>query len=355
MGSKKDVEEKESMINRFLLSIGLAFLAFSVSSLFILIPLLHTPMRASGKIPFTQPGRCTGDCGGPTPIRISEASAAYGLVIEYEWPKHMDISDSDSISVALAVDGGTEMPSTPTPIGNVSDRGINSVNPSSLAEEEEISCKGDPRLCLISNIFGDGYKMTTAFAYMVTTAFDVQLVGSVERSTDQPLIEWDWNISPKSTGLQVISVGIDLQWTPTGKGGGTNILRQLWESPIAIEVDKPFINVGQLTLSTAVSGVFGTVFTGASLPWILEQWRQKQENKKKKIKFCRYCGAENPEDFEFCNKCGKQRATLTVATISTQPIPSSPRLTGDKQSSVGNTAILVQETPTPSSSKEDGK
>jgi ribosomal protein L40E len=192
-------------------------------------------------------------------------------------------------------------------------------------------------------------------AYIVTTAFDTQLMGQVERSADQPLIEWDWNIFPKSAGLQVINVGVELRWTPTGKSGGTAILRQIWESPIAIQVNKPFIDVGQLSLTTVTSGVVGTVFTGFSLPWILERRRQISEDKKKKdVKFCRYCGAENPKDFAFCNRCGKQSTTLTGATISTLPIPSSPGLTGDAQSSVGNT-VIVQENPALDSSKKDGK
>jgi len=353
------------MINRFLLSIGLVFLVFSLSSLFILIPLLYTPVNASGKIPLFQPV-CGDVCSGPIPhythgtgaVRISESSIADELVVEYEWPKQMYINDSDSISVALTVVRGplpseSSPPPTPTPIGNVSDREINSVSPNSLATEEAMSCTRDPSACLISNIFGDGYKLSTASAYVVTTSFDAQLMGPVERSTDQPLIEWDWNIFPKSTGRQVINVGIDLQWTPTGKSGGMGILRQLWESPIAIEVDKPFFDAGQLSVSAAVSGVFGTVFTGFSLQWMLEQRRQKREEKKKKIKYCQYCRAENPEDFVFCTKCGKKRITLTDTIISAPLIPS-PGLTGDQQSSVGSTAG-VQETPASGSSQEGGK
>jgi len=355
------MKDEERMINRFLLSIGLAFLVFSLGSLFILIPLLHTPVNASGKIPLFQPV-CGEVCDWPVPnviqkraVRISESSIADDLVVEYEWPKQMDISDSDSISVALTVVRGpflSELPSPP--IGNVSDRGINIVSPNSLAAEEEMSCKGDQSACLISNIFGDGYKMSSASAYVVTTSFDVQLLGPVERSTDQPLIEWDWNIFPKSTGWQVINVGIDLQWTPTGQSGGTDILRQLWESPIAIEVNKPFLDVGQLSLSTAVTGVLGAVFTGVSLPWMLEQRRQKLEDKKKKRRFCRYCGEDNPEGFKFCNSCGKQEIMLTGISISAPPTPTSPGLTGDQQSSVGNTAV-VPEAPASISSKEDGK
>ncbi len=189
---------------------------------------------------------------------------------------------------------------------------------------------------------------------MVTTSFDAQLMGSVERSTDQPLIEWDWNIFPKSVGLQVVSVGIDLQWTPTTKGGGTTILRQLWESPIAIEVDKPFLDAGQLSLSAVISGAFGTIFTGVSLPWILGQRHQKRGQKKQKRKFCRYCGAENPEDFSFCNNCGKQRVGPTSATISTTPGTSSSELIRGEQSSVENTTI-AQKPPAVGFSKEDRK
>ncbi|HLZ64196.1 MAG TPA: zinc ribbon domain-containing protein [Ktedonosporobacter sp.] len=217
-----------------------------------------------------------------------------------------------------------------------------------------MSCQGDQSACLISNIFGNGYKLSTASAYVVTTSFDTQLMGPVERSTDQPLLEWDWNIFPKSTGWQVLNVGIALQWAPTGKGGGTNILRQLWESPVAIEVNKPFIDVGQLSVSTAVTGVFGAVFTGVSFPWMLEQRRQKREDKKKKSKYCRYCGAENSEDFAFCNKCGKQEMTQTGTSVSAPPTPSSPGLAGDQQSVVGNMAG-VQQASASGSSKQDEK
>lgn len=246
------------MINKFLLSIGLAFLAISVGSLLILIPLLQAPMHSSGKIPLLQPNVCGGGCGD-TPFLISEGTLAFDLVIMYEWPKRMDINGSDSISVALTVPTvplSPEPSSTPTPIGNVSDRGVNSLSPDTIDPEVKANCAKqgitDPRLCLISKMFGNNYKMS-ATAYLITTSFDAQLMGPVERSTDQPLIEWDWDISPKSVGLQVINVGIDLQWTPIGKAGGTNIVRQLWESPIAIEVDKPFLDVGQLTLSTVAS------------------------------------------------------------------------------------------------------
>jgi len=48
------------MINRSLFLIGLAFLVFSIGSLFILILLLHTPMHSSGKIPLSQPIVCGG-------------------------------------------------------------------------------------------------------------------------------------------------------------------------------------------------------------------------------------------------------------------------------------------------------
>ncbi len=342
-------------MNRFLLSVGLAFLVFSVGSLFILIPLLHTSIHASGKIPLFQPLKDIGGPGGGNlPIGISASTVDPGLVIEYEWPKHMDINGSDSISVALTVARTplSSEPPTPAPIGNVSDRGSNSVTPKSLEAEEETRCQQVPSVCHIRNTFGDGYQLSIASAYMVTTSFDVQLMGPVERSTDQPLIEWDWNIFPKATGLQVVNVGIDLQWTPTDKSGGTNILRQLWESPIAIEVDKPFIDVGQLSLSTTISGIFGVVFTGFSLQWLLEQRSQKQEKKEKKIRFCQHCGTENSEDFVPCKKCGERRIHLTGTTISGSSIPSSLEVAENKPSPVKDTTV-AQRTLAPKPSQDE--
>src|SRR2546428_7807564 len=131
-------------------------------------------------------------------------------------------------------------------------------------------------------------------------------------------------------------------------------MRQFWETPIAIEVDRPFLDVGQLSISSAVSGIFGIAFTGVSIPWIWEQRRQKREQKKKHIRFCRHCGAENPEDFAFCTKCGKPQITLPDTTNSEPPISSSSQLTGDKPSSIHDT-VAVPKMPAPGSSQEDGK
>lgn len=319
------------MFNRFLFSVGLVSFMLCIISLFILIPLLRTPPHTSGKIPLSQPTVCGGGCGGEFAFLISQSTLSFDMEVEYEWPKHMDINGSESISVALTVPT-PPIPSipnpTPTPVGDVTDRGVNSLRPDRLNAEAATDCAQenitDPRLCQISNIFGKGYKMSTASAYMVTTSFDTQLMGPSERSVDQPLIEWDWNIFPKSVGSQVITLGIDLQWTPTGKSGGATILRQLWESPLTIEVDQPFLNAGQLSLSSVITGVFGTVFTGVSLTWFLEQRQQKSKQNKKKIKYCQTCKAVNPEDFKYCNQCGKQRMALPSTTIPAQPGSLSP-------------------------------
>ena len=91
------------MISRVLLWLGLVLLAFSIGSLFILIPLLRVLVRSSGKIPLSQPIVCGGGCGGGIPFLISEGTLAWGLVIEYEWPRQMNITGSESISLALTV------------------------------------------------------------------------------------------------------------------------------------------------------------------------------------------------------------------------------------------------------------
>ena len=341
------------MIPRSLFLIGLAFLACSIGSLFILIPLLHAPVRSSGKIPLTQPIVCGGGCGGTLAFLISQSTpGTTGLLIQYEWPKRMDINGSDSISIALTVpraplSSESGKTPTPTPLGDVSDRGVNRISSNSLEPEQESNCVNrgitNPGACPISNMFGDGYTVS-ATAYMITTSFDIQLMGPAERSADQPFVEWDWNIFPKSAGLQIINIGIELRWTPRDKGARPEILRQIWEAPVALEVDKPFIDVGQLSLATVASGAFGTVFTGFSLPWIWEQRRQVIEKKKeKKRRFCRYCGAENPEGFAFCNACGKSRTAPPVAV--TAPSSSSGEIKDESSSKT-----TVQETPAPSTS-----
>lgn len=349
------------MINRFLLTVGLVSLVFCVGSLFFLIPLLHTPQRISGNVPLAQPTVCGGGCGGDFAFLLSQSTLSFDMEVEYEWPRHMDRNGSESISVALTVPtpplSSTPNP-TPTPLGDVTNRGINNLHPDGLNAEAAMNCAQegitDPRLCQISGIFGKGYKMSAASAYMITTSFDTQLMGPSERSVDQPLIEWDWNIFPKSVGSQVITLGIDLQWMPTGKSGGATILRQLWESPLTIDVDQPFLNVGQLSLGSVITGVFGTVFTGVSLPWFLERRQQKSKQNKKRRKYCQTCKAINPEDFQYCNQCGKQRMILPSRTIPTQPESASLSIAG-KTHAPDRNATEAQQASAQTSSQRDEK
>lgn len=190
-------------------------------------------------------------------------------------------------------------------------------------------------------------KKSTSGSSRTATAFETQLVGSADRSADQPFIQWDWDIAAKSVGWQTLYVGINLQWVSTGKGGGTPIIRQLWESPLALDVNEPFIGSGQLSLSTLVSGIFGTVFTGVSFPWLWEQRRQAQERSKKKSKYCRSCGAENSVGALFCQQCGG-RWDSPADTKKSSSTPLSPAF--DRPSS--NDAIQVEKTPVTIPSEE---
>lgn len=342
-------------MNKIFFSLGLALLLFSIVSLFILIPSFSTPMHLPGNVSLAQPVTgCGGGCGGEPPFQISQSTLGSGLQVKYEWPKHVDINGSESISIALTLPPAPQsifMPvATSTPM-NPSDRNVEELNPNGLNTEIGARCASeginDPDLCQISKIFGNDYKLSTASASMTATAFETQLMGSVDRSTDQPFIQWDWDIIPKSVGWQTIYVGINLQWVHIGKGGGTPIIRQLWESPLAIDVNKPFIDSGQLSLSALASGIFGTVFTGVSFPWLWEQRRQAQERSKKQSKYCRSCGAENSVGALFCQQCAGRWDSPADTKTSSSP-PSSPAF--DRPSS--NDAIRVEETPTTISSEE---
>ena len=323
------------MLNKFFFVIGIVLLLLCLASLFILIPLLRAPMPASGKIRFTQPlfGMSLGEGNNPdfishgSPYTDSESGGS--LIIESEWPKQIEINSSNSISVVLTVPGtaipGMAVPPGESlnysgelpPIGDISNRESSRVVVNSLAHEaayNEMTYRrcmksvvpGSPKpQCDIENMFGNGYTVSAA-ASMVSTSFTVQAMGVEERATDQTLIEWDWNIFPKSVGLQVINVGIELRWIPIGQGGKATIVREIWEAPIFIQVNQPFFELGKISLSAFITGTFGVIFTGVSLPWLIGQVRQRPKSKKKEeVKSCRYCGRDNRKDALFCDHCGK--------------------------------------------------
>jgi hypothetical protein len=281
-------------MSRLVLLIGLTLLGISFVSFIILSPLSHLPGISSYIIPLTQPIYVCGvGCQGGLSDNISDVGVSR-LIIKGELPEQMNINTSDTIAFELTLprlalykeDPRKQLTPTPIPIN----RKILIPDIShSLDVDLDQYCFNNriaPYLCSdgfpMSVLFGSGYEVF-ASAYLITTSFDVQLLGQEEQSANQTRIEWDWNIFPKTAGSQIINIGIILHWKPTGNKGKEDIFRQIWQSSTTIEVNPPpFIQPGQITISGAVSGFFGLIFTGFSLTWMYEE-RKKRHQVRKKI------------------------------------------------------------------------
>ncbi len=281
------------MIGRLFLVVGLTFIAFSICGLFIIVLLLHLPGHSTHVIPLRQPLYCWSNCsgGGEPPTDMIIDGDLYSLEVQYEAPKQMDINISDTITVMLAKSRLAVLPGDFTHIPTYSaanrdigrtlvgdaapDLGVDVYNHcSSLNEGGFSNCLDSTP---VKDIFGGGYEVY-ASSHLIATGFEIQLLGSEEQSASQSSVEWTWNISPKSAGIQMINVDVELRWKPTNSGG-EDIMRQIWQAPITIEVDKPFLEMGQITISSAITGFLGTIFTGFSLIWIYEERKKRQETK----------------------------------------------------------------------------
>ncbi len=162
--------------------------------------------------------------------------------------------------------------------------------PANAEQDETVYCashSADSNACNksgstnLTELFGSGYDIF-ASANLSTTSFDVQLLGSLEQSANQVKIEWNWNIFPKSSGTQVVNIGITLHWKPISSNGGKDIIRQIWVTASTITVNPlPFIQPGQVTISGVASGILGTLLTGSSLTWWWDGRKKKQEEKEK--------------------------------------------------------------------------
>jgi len=201
----------------------------------------------------------------------------------------MDNSTSDMIEVKLTLPKG---PQQPYPSSN-NDRTIlrpdtshgldndveNYCSLHTTSVQEYSTCSNNPPA--VGGLFGPGYELF-ASAHLVATGFDLQLLDATEQSTNQFIIQWDWNIFPKSAGNQPVNLDVDLHWKSVGNNGKEDVFRQIWESHPTITVNPPpFFTPGQLTISSAVSAFFGLIFAGVSGPMILGKLKNRSEGKQR--------------------------------------------------------------------------
>lgn len=174
----------------------------------------------------------------------------------------MEIDRSDSIRVSLVrttdqvfvptieIAGHTVIAATPIPVGT-----------------PEAS---------IERAFGPEYE-AFATANLAATAFEAKLATAEEQPLGQPRITWEWNITPKKPGQQIVNVSIKVQWKSIGNEGETKE-RQIWRSRLDILVEKPLITTGQLNALSLVSVFFGSVL---SVPWLCERIKERKDKRQK--------------------------------------------------------------------------
>jgi hypothetical protein len=189
---------------------------------------------------------------------VAPPTPAPTVIIAAEYPGKMDLGASGSISMSLRrilADVAT----------------ATSVDPGRPTVAGSPATVGTPAAPL-GQAFGPGYD-AVVIARVVAPAFEVQSTGD-ERSLDQEEITWQWGITPKFSGHQVVIISVDGQWRP--QAGGRMIERHLWRREFYIDVDEPILSRGQISLASLATGLAGSVL---SIPWLVEQVRMWQQQR----------------------------------------------------------------------------
>jgi hypothetical protein len=256
------------MFVRSLLLLGLIFfiLSLAILAFFFLLPqriwspaaVLLTPLnpRLSG--------------GG------SPCVSAGDLVIDKYWPDQLDLNTSDTIKVLLIK----------RQAGSFSIATSTTGNHKAAEETPQFYLNfGTPDTKLQCDInlptaFGPSNDLF-ATAHLAATTFNIQSIGPEEKPLD-PLegVEWNWNISPKIIGTQLINIDIDLVWKSKSKGQVVQEL-QIWQSQFIIKVVQPFFDSNQLTAGALASFLLGlsSIFA-AIITWGLAQISKRGNEKK---------------------------------------------------------------------------
>ena len=268
-------------VSRVVVSLGLMFLVLFITSLVLLLLL---PARLSATI-FVNPSsckiRCTcGGCAfGSTP-QLSEVRIQ-DIGIAYEWPDQINLDSSDTIRVTIATNGAIPASiSTVTVTGNYR---IAGATPEEVGTPT-VTNKGVNDIS-VADAFGPKYK-AFATAQLLATSFDVKTFDLVEQPLDQESDSWLWSIKPNTTGLQVVGLALNFVWKPIN--GGQVIQHQVWQTQIPITVTQPFLDRGQLSVATLITGALasGGLITGIITQFTtfgLEQLGKKRDKEKGEI------------------------------------------------------------------------
>ena len=248
------------MFLRSLFLVGLIFFILSLAILAFIFLLPQPPWSPAAVLLTPLNPRLSG--GGAPCLQAQD------LVIDKYWPDQLDLNTSDTIrvllikrqagsfSIATSTTGthkaAEETPQSPIDFGTpVPNCGINL--PTALGPANPLF----------------------ATAHLVATTFNIQSIGPEERPFDTSNavdgVEWDWNISPKTLGTQLLNIDIDLLWKSKSNGQVVQQV-QLWQSHFIIRVVQPFFDSSQLTAGALGSALLGLSSIFASIiAWGLAQ------------------------------------------------------------------------------------
>jgi hypothetical protein len=250
-----------AIVARVVTSLGLIFLVLFIT---ILVLLLLLPARLLSTV-FVNPTICKVPCmckecpsgGGTSPL---SGSTIDGMLITYEWPDQINLNSSDTIRMNITPNAAIAASQlTATVTGNYRLAG---------ATPEEVGtpgmsydANGNPVSTSVNDAFGPKYRVF-ATAQLLATTLDVKTFDSTEQSLDQGSVGWLWDIKPNTLGSQVVGLGLDLLWKPIN--GGQVIQHQVWQTQMSITVTQPFLDRGQLSAATLITGALasGGLITG---------------------------------------------------------------------------------------------
>jgi hypothetical protein len=201
----------------------------------------------------------------PSTVFISDLPTAEpNTLVEAEWPARIKARQSGTIRVSIIktnegytpiveIPSNTAVASTPIPVGT---------------PEADLPRK-----------FGEGYE-AYAVAHIAGASFDISLASPESQSLDQSRIDWIWNITSDSPGLQGLDLSVEIEWKPVGNTG-ESIRRQIWRSHIVIDIFQPIVTSGQVSAFSLFSAFLGS---GLSIPWIYEIVSKRRSQQRRKDK-----------------------------------------------------------------------
>lgn len=234
----------------------------------------RTPMATGTPTPSGTPApTATGNplrtpVGSPTPLGTPTPMANH--VVEAEWPARMKVNVSDTIRISL-VKVGEQYSATAEVAGHTA----------VVAAPVSV---GTPDVG-VGRAFGAECQ-AYAVAYLAGAAFTKEPLGSAEpKSLDQSPLAWIWNVSSEQPGLQSVDASIEVQWKC--RSNPEPVKREIWRSRIEIEVFRPPLTTGQVSVLGLLSGVLGPGLFILSV-------RETRRKRKKMIKILFL--AANPKD-----------------------------------------------------------